>query len=551
MENNPAILGKIFDLPIAKSSESFSRIVMGACEEHGSSFALKVYILCRHKCWDDLVSLTVSPHDYSEPLLYLGDNFILGLLKKNKSILTSHNPRVNAYKAFIDAEIGCYKTNRQFISDPLLNKHGADVHEIFHHAGRKISKILGEVPDWSSLPFEFGPGSSLNVNKYTSSLDKLDSQWDITPNGFTSAVCFMQTAPAWCHSNGCASDDEAGIYDRLNIVAGSKLSFVPKTAITDRPICIEPLLNGLIQKGHGSYIRGRLRRHGLDINRAQDAHKALAKQGSITGSLSTIDLSSASDTISYMLIMSLLPREWFERLDAVRSPSYTYEGKTYSFEKFSSMGNGYTFELETLIFYALALATLDYLGLSGQTCSVYGDDIIIPTEAFDTLSGVLVACGFTVNVSKSFSTGPFRESCGGDYFFGNDVRCFYLKDSLSPRILTLFVNFLERKGLRYMFPKLRRLLLRLIPRAFSRHWGPDDGTDGHLISSHHYVTYTTMRSVSKPSWKYSGQYMALALYRQMFTGFPMVYDLYEASLPYKGREIRNRTFYRQKKVRVI
>jgi hypothetical protein len=544
--------GRIFDSAFSSDVSRLRRLIISACIDADSSFSLKVAVLCRYHEWDELAELRLNPNEYSGANAYIKDNMVLGLIRKNAALpVIDTNPRLEAEKAFIKAEVKCALVNRQFITDPLLNKHGDDVHAIFHMASRKISKILGDVPHMSSLSFEFGPGAALNVSKNTSSIDKLDSSWDITHNAYVDAISFMETAPSWCASVGASPFSESDIIDRLNLVEGSRLTFVPKTATTDRPICIEPLLNGVIQKGYGSYIRDRLRKSGLDIKSCQGKHRRLAQLSSVNGDLCTIDLSSASDTISYMLVMSILPFNWFRRLDAVRSPHYTYQGTLRSFEKFSSMGNGYTFELETLIFYSLAKATNEYFGLSSEVCSVYGDDIIVPTECFDTLSRVLEACGFEVNRSKSFAVGPFRESCGGDYFSGTDARCFYLKDTLSPRLLILMYNFLERKGLRYWFPGLRSEILKMLPRAFMN-FGPDDGTDGHLIClTRTFVSYTTMRSIAKTSWKHSDKYGVLALYRQMFTGFPQVFGLYEAILPYEGRPLDNRSYYKQRKVRVL
>jgi hypothetical protein len=93
------------------------------------------------------------------------------------------------------------------------------------------------------------------------------------------------------------------------------------------------------------------------------------------------------------------------------------------------MGNGYTFELETLIFVLLSICACDEVGVSSKDVSVYGDDIIIPVEAYDVLKEVLETCGFTINEDKSYHEGPFRESCGEDYFRGINVRPFLVREN--------------------------------------------------------------------------------------------------------------------------
>jgi len=111
------------------------------------------------------------------------------------------------------------------------------------------------------------------------------------------------------------------------------------------------------------------------------------------------------------------------------------DGKWRRLEKFSSMGNGYTFELETLIFAGLMSVLLRELGRSGrlgEDVFVFGDDIIIPDDCYGAAIAMLEFCGFSANTEKSFH-GPigFRESCGGDFFEGADVRPFYIKDVIN------------------------------------------------------------------------------------------------------------------------
>jgi hypothetical protein len=94
------------------------------------------------------------------------------------------------------------------------------------------------------------------------------------------------------------------------------------------------------------------------------------------------------------------------------------------------MGNGCTFELESLIFWALCKSCLEILGQE-QTLSVYGDDLIVPSVSYEPVVKVLAYAGFTINDKKSFSSGPFRESCGADYFNGASVRPIFLKKAIS------------------------------------------------------------------------------------------------------------------------
>jgi hypothetical protein len=58
---------------------------------------------------------------------------------------------------------------------------------------------------------------------------------------------------------------------------------------------------------------------------------------------------------------------------------------------------------------------------------VYGDDIIVPTEMATSTMVTLETFGLRVNHSKSYCTGFFRESCGGDYYKGVDITPVYCR----------------------------------------------------------------------------------------------------------------------------
>lgn len=201
---------------------------------------------------------------------------------------------------------------------------------------------------------------------------------------------------------------------------------VPKSAKTDRVICYEPHMNIWLQLKVGTYLKGRLLRAGVNL-RDQSVNQRRALISSRTGDYATIDLSMASDTLALELVYELLPIDWAIYLDELRSKkTYWPDGVWRENQKFSSMGNGFTFELESLIFYALASAVT-------PDVSVFGDDIICPTGKANEVIRVLASAGFVVNSAKSFTHGPFRESCGMDGFCGVDVTPVYLRKLPSSR----------------------------------------------------------------------------------------------------------------------
>lgn len=212
-------------------------------------------------------------------------------------------------------------------------------------------------------------------------------------------------------------------YDNVSFktVRTNRVETVPKNWKTDRTIACEPTGNLSLQLTLDSYIKMRLKRK-LGINLSdQSENQRLALQGSLDDSLSTIDLSMASDTMSYNCVAWLLPFQWFKFCCAARSPYGKGFGRLYKYAKFSSMGNGATFTLETLVFAAFCKS----VGSTGF--NVYGDDIIIETEHVERLKRLMRFFGFLVNHEKSFTSGPFRESCGTDWFAGIDVTPIYLR----------------------------------------------------------------------------------------------------------------------------
>jgi len=274
----------------------------------------------------------------------------------------------------------------------------------------------------------------------------------------------------------------------------SRATTVPKTDKIDRMIAIEPTWNMFFQQGLMLSMYDRMSDFGLDVGSLPTRHKSLAKASSITGLNSTIDFSSASDCVSYDLVKWLVPPQWFHRLDSVRSSHMLFpNGEVEVLNMFSTMGNAVTFPLETIIFYSLAVATVFQTGLlpghklnilptvkSKREVSVFGDDCILPTRCANTFMEICESVGFLVNKEKSFfnKAGGFRESCGGDFLHGIDVRPFYLKSPTSNNLsalepwLYIVCNGLLEKYLKH-FGNLAYLYdkhaFKLIESLFDKH----------------------------------------------------------------------------------
>lgn len=237
------------------------------------------------------------------------------------------------------------------------------------------------------------------------------------------------------------------------IVAGNRLSFVPKTPEISRSICTEPTLNMYLQKGIGYVLEKWLKdKFKINLSRQPDLNRRLAQRGSIDGSFGTIDLSSASDSVSLLMLQEILPAELLGWLNLARSPTVTFpDGCVTKLHMVSSMGNGFTFPLETLLFSTIVLACYRVLGIKPKydrggpsNWAVFGDDIIVRKDAYDFVVRSLKLFGFTPNDHKSFNSGEFRESCGGDYFRGHDIRGVYCKSLLTSADVYSLINRLIR-----------------------------------------------------------------------------------------------------------
>lgn len=366
-------------------------------------------------------------------------------LKKFPFKVSGINREEAATDKFYAAEDQCRNFNlHNHLAIQTLDEKHPQYYGILDEMREDIRKLLGEQPPIDSIfgHAKHGPGVSLG-DLFKDGRCTEFYKWRNLPYSVTSgAVPLAKTAiasdPRWI---GALDDWYRREYSIpvgqpinvdsfwsavLEVVDGNRITTVPKTAVTDRTIAIEPVLNVYMQLGVDYVIRRRLaQRWGYDLN-DQSKNQELAKIGARDGSFATLDLSAASDTISLKICEMLLPPAWLDLLLDLRSPIGELDGEVVAYEKLSSMGNGYTFAIESVIFAAISRCAIRRKGTERES-AVYGDDIVIPTQAASYAVELLQLCGFETNKDKSFVSGPFRESCGCDYFRGTNVRPVYLK----------------------------------------------------------------------------------------------------------------------------
>lgn len=447
------------------------RSLLRYCAEVSSPVAYKASCLLASGNWDDLVRMKVSPDQYMSAGRYLEDLQVVSLLKKHPGVRVTVDPKEAALASFFKAESLCYWNNERL--NPLLHDsrhYGERMHEFVRAWRKEVRRVLGRVPSMGDLRPRFGPGSTYNnVGDEITVIEKLST--DISATSLVSATweSYFDTT-SWSRHAACGIlspetvSDINTVFDQalthsttfgirsIYRVPGNRFTTVPKTALTDRGICIEPSLNVFLQLGVGERIADRLGYcYGWYKSNIQQYHRWLARVGSLTGAVATIDLSSASDSICKNLVKLLLPPGWYDLLYRLRSPRTFVDGRWVRIEKFSSMGNGYTFELETLLFYTLCKVIaregrdrVDWVA-PGVDVSVFGDDIIVPSTLAVEVVSALKFFGFEVNQDKTFLSGPFRESCGGDYYRGFDVRPHFQKlETKEPHELIAFRNGVSR-----------------------------------------------------------------------------------------------------------
>lgn len=335
----------------------------------------------------------------------------------------------------------------------------------------KNGYALIDSPEQAFEHARVGPGSNLEANagdlysKLFSS--RLTCSNESVYNWYKHCISRL---PEWANAEATRALE----YGSARVVRGSRLSFVPKNDKISRCICTEPTLNTWFQLGVGTMLERRLKsRFGIDLATQQFKNRELARLGSITDGLSTIDLSSASDSISMRMLEWALPPLMFRMLQKFRTPVTEVPGLgAVELDMISTMGNGYTFPLQTALFACAVVACLHFRGIperrnrSDSLWGVYGDDIICPSSVTSDVIELLNLLGFRINDDKSFVKGPFRESCGADFYLGTDIRGVYAKKLADPSdsftLANLLVQFSTRTGI--SLEKTFRAVTGLLPR---------------------------------------------------------------------------------------
>jgi hypothetical protein len=298
---------------------------------------------------------------------------------------------------------------------------------LFRETLLKLDRAIYE----SELIPRHGPGATadrlrgnakFNLRSWTTRLDEV---FDHSEYLFPSVSHFLESEPV--------DVLEPGAELPVRVIS------VPKTLKTPRVIAIEPTCMQYMQQAillplvKSLETSDSVTKNFIGFSSSLE-NQEMAREGSLTRELATLDLSEASDRVSNQLVRALFaPYPWFSRgLDATRSRKADVPGHgVIRLAKYASLGSALCFPIEAMVFTTLVflgieralsrpLGRRDLKGFVGKV-RVYGDDIIVPTDCVDSVITTLEDFGLRVNVDKSFWTGKFRESCGKEYYDGHDV----------------------------------------------------------------------------------------------------------------------------------
>lgn len=374
-----------------------------------------------------------------------------------------------AYKKFEHANSRCELFNPRY--DAPLSNFSSDVLEHLTSARAIITDLLGDI-SFSELVHGYFDVPKKATSECESDQHSFPLRFSGILNGSTYAwrvwrLRFNSKESFWKNLTASCSFRETTC---------CKLSFVSKNYKTKRSIMPMPMIDLCFQLVAGHAISTRLKRVGIDLS-IQTRNQELARRGSIGEGYSTIDLSSASDLVSCGLVKFLLGDlpELYNHLANIRVGHYKYKGgDVRRMHMFSNMGNGFTFPLQTVVFYALCKAVYGSTNTKGQPLC-YGDDIIVRDNIANKVMDLLYSVGLQVNVEKSFNHGCFRESCGADWYNGDLVTPILPKGDWERDHYArcVFINTFERWCHHHGFEPPTISLARVLGCGFVPYWCDD------------------------------------------------------------------------------
>lgn len=252
---------------------------------------------------------------------------------------------------------------------------------------------------------------------------------------------------SWAHLNCSPHKDYLVRVDE----GRSRQVLVNKDSRGPRKISMEPLEYQWIQQGLKGLLYEVIESHPLTKGHvnftSQEVNRNLARWASRNKSFVTLDLKDASDRVSLWLVENLFDgTEILRALRATRTKSMALVQESSDgrenlvLKKFAPMGSAVCFPVEALSFWAIIVACLVVkaklpITLVCRNVWVFGDDIILRSGWEDFVIPALEAFSLEVNKTKSCLHGYFRESCGVDAFYGQEVQPLRVKSPFPRSVM--------------------------------------------------------------------------------------------------------------------
>lgn len=336
---------------------------------------------------------------------------------------------------------------------------------------------------------DVGPGASIGSDSYNFYTKLFDSDLTAThPHLFALYRSAISNDPAWSTAESYRLRRHG-----YRVVESSRLFHVFKETEVTRTATTLPLVNMLFQKATAAVIEDRLRAHlRIDIRKQPERNKKMARRGSRWGCFGTIDGKSASDCINIQQLEHV-PQPISGWIKTIRAYSTVMpDGEVVGLGMVGTMGEGFTFAFQTAYFACLVRACYRVLGINPTRANygVFGDDIIVRRDAYHLVIRALKHVGQLPNEDKSFNSGSFRESCGGDYWCGWDIRPPHIKFLANDADVYATINRLTLWSSKWVpLPFAVRYLMALLEKPlFVPPWlGESEGIHVHWNVARRYV----------------------------------------------------------------
>lgn len=409
----------------------------------------------------------------------------------------------DAFSRFVESE-SIVTAAQEVISDELLEAFSRTALRVW---AQPLSNVDRKVYEGELVP-RHGPGATADRVRGNAKFDQ--TVWH---ERLESYFPYGEYAiPSWRYSYLTSRVDyrEPGMETPVRVIA------VPKTLKTPRIIALEPVCMQYTQQAILEALVPELERT-IHLSSQfvgfsdQTPNQEMAREGSLSGNLATLDLKDASDLVSNRLVRLLLARHPHLRdaVDACRSRNADVPGHgVISLSKFASMGSALCFPVEAMVFATICLigiaqqrsgTSVPSYALLKSLCGqvrVYGDDIIVPADCAVSVTKALEDFGLRVNQGKSFRNGKFRESCGKEYYDGRDVsitrvrRIFPSSRKCVPEVESLVSlrNQLYLAGLWKTCRWLDTQIVKILPHY------PAVATTSPVLGRYSFLGYDSVRS---------------------------------------------------------